>query len=153
MADPHSVIDGVRLFVDQEIRPRAAEFDRNEAIPRDLIRSMAERGYLAAPFPPEFGGMGLDPIAYGRTTAEVGRGCSSVRTLLTVHTSLVGETLLRWGTPQQKARFLPAMASGDLAAMRSAICSAARSRLLASGSTALTRPTANARSAPRRSPV
>jgi alkylation response protein AidB-like acyl-CoA dehydrogenase len=116
MADPRSVIDGARLFVDQEIRPRAAEFDRNEAIPRDLIRSMAERGYLAAPFPAEFGGLGLDPIAYGQITAEVGRGCSSVRTLLTVHASLVGETLLRWGTPQQKARYLPAMARGELLA-------------------------------------
>lgn len=116
MTNPRSVIDGLRLFVDREIRPRAAEFDRNGAIPRDLIREMAERGYLAAPFPSEFGGLGLDPLAYGQVTAEVARGCSSVRTLLTVHTSLVGETLIRWGTPQQKARLLPAMARGEILA-------------------------------------
>ena len=114
MTDPRGVIDDLRSFVDQEVRPRAAEFDRNEVIPRDFICSMAQRGYLGAPFPPEFGGLGLDPTTYGQATAEVARGCSSVRTLLTVHTSLVGETLVRWGTPQQKARFLPAMASGEL---------------------------------------
>lgn len=116
MTSSEQIIDGVRKFVVQEIRPHAAEFDRQEAVSRALITKMADEGYLAAPFPREFGGLELDPISYGAMTEEVAKGCSSVRTLLTVHTSLVGETLLKWGTPEQKARLLPAMARGELIA-------------------------------------
>ena len=73
---------------------------------------MAERKYLAASFPEEFGGLGLDPVSYGYFTEEIGKACCSTRALITVHTSLVGEALLRWGSREQKERWLPAMASG-----------------------------------------
>ena len=114
MIDQQRLLDDVRDFVDQEVRPRAREFDQQEASPRNFIREMGERGFLAAPFPREYGGWGLDPVLYGRVTEEIAKGCSAVRTLLTVHTSMVGETLLRWGTPQQKARLIPDMARGQL---------------------------------------
>lgn len=113
MERTREIIAGVRRFVDREIRPNARAFDQQEAVSRDLITKIAAAGYLAAPFPEEFGGLGLDPLSYGMLTEEVARGCSSVRTLLTVHCSLVGETLLRWGTAEQKARLLPAMARGE----------------------------------------
>ncbi|MEW5901383.1 MAG: acyl-CoA dehydrogenase family protein, partial [Acidobacteriota bacterium] len=103
------IIDGARIFADQEIRPRAADFDESEELPRDMIRIMAERGYLAATFPKEYGGLELDPIYYGLLTEEIGKACSSTRALLTVQTSLVGETILRWGSPDQKARWLPSL--------------------------------------------
>jgi hypothetical protein len=107
------ILAEVRQFANQAIRPFAARFDAEERIPRELIDQMAERGYLAASFPEEYGGLGLDPVAYGLFTAEIGKACSSTRALLTVHTSLVGETLLRWGTDEQKNRLLPAMARGE----------------------------------------
>ncbi|MEW5983054.1 MAG: acyl-CoA dehydrogenase family protein [Acidobacteriota bacterium] len=107
------IVNEARAFAAAEILPRAAEFDAREALPRDLIHQLAARGYLAASFPEEYGGLGLDPVYYGLLTEEIGKGCSSTRALLTVHTSMVGETLLRWGTPAQKSAWLPVMARGE----------------------------------------
>lgn len=111
-----SVLEEVKRFADSEIRPFAAEFDEKERIPRELIARMAERGYLGACFPKKYGGLELDPIEYGQFTEEIGKACSSTRALLTVHSSLVGQTLLRWGTDTQKKELLPAMATGELLA-------------------------------------
>jgi alkylation response protein AidB-like acyl-CoA dehydrogenase len=106
----------VRKFVADEIRPFAGSFEAEGAVPKDLIRKLAERKYLAAPFPPEYGGLALDPVDYGLLTFEIGKGCPSTRALLTVHTSLVGETLLKWGTKEQKDRYLIRMAKGEMIA-------------------------------------
>jgi alkylation response protein AidB-like acyl-CoA dehydrogenase len=110
------ILEEARVFMEQEIRPFAAEFEANEALPRELINKMAAKGYLAASFPEEYGGLALDPVYYGLLTEEIGKGCSSTRGLLTVHTSLVGETLLRWGTEEQKQTWLPRMAKGEMIA-------------------------------------
>jgi alkylation response protein AidB-like acyl-CoA dehydrogenase len=106
------IIEEARQFADQEIRPNAAKFDEGQALPRDLIAKMAGRGYLAASFPIKYGGLELDPVYYGLLTEEIGKACCSTRALLTVQTSLVGETLLRWGTEQQKETWLPLIAAG-----------------------------------------
>ncbi len=112
-ARQQQIIADAKQFVAKEVRPFAAEFEANEALPREIIDKMAAKGYLAAVFPEEYGGLALDPIYYGLLTEEIGKGCSSTRGLLTVHTSLVGETLLRWGTEEQKNRWLPLMAKGQ----------------------------------------
>lgn len=111
--DPLTIIKQVKAFADTEIRPFATQFEEEEKIPRSLIDKMAGRGYLAACFPQKYGGLGLDIVHYGLFTEEIGKACSSTRAMLTVHTSLVGETLLRWGTEAQKDHFLPLMASGQ----------------------------------------
>lgn len=111
-----SIVEEVRRFADAEIRPYAAEFDEKERIPRALIDKMAAKGYLAACFPERYGGLELDPIEYGLFTEEIGKACSSTRALLTVHSSLVGMSILRWGTDAQKEMLLPAMASGEILA-------------------------------------
>lgn len=108
-----SIVKEVRGFVEERIRPFAAEFEEKEAVPKKLIMDMAVKGYLAASFPREYGGLNLDPVHYGLFTEEVGKGCCSVRGLITVHTSLVGEALLRWATEEQKRRWLPDMAKGE----------------------------------------
>ncbi|MEM6806550.1 MAG: acyl-CoA dehydrogenase family protein, partial [Bacteroidota bacterium] len=110
---PQTILEEVKQFVSIHIRPYAAEFEEKEGIPRQLIDKMAERGYLAACFPKMYGGLGLDPIHYGLFTEEIGKACSSTRAMLTVHTSLVGQTILRWGTEEQKDALLPAMAKGE----------------------------------------
>ena len=107
-----SIVSDVREFTDSRIRPFATEFELNERLPKELIRDMASKGYLAASFPAKYGGLGLDPVHYGLFTEQVGKGCCSTRGLITVHTSLVGESILRWGSEQQKEKWLPAMASG-----------------------------------------
>lgn len=111
--DQLEIINEVRAFANKEIRPFASEFEEKERIPRELIDKMAKKGYLGACFPKEYGGLELDPIAYGQFTEEVGKACASTRALLTVNTSLVGETILRWGTEKQKNKFLPAIVKGE----------------------------------------
>jgi glutaryl-CoA dehydrogenase (non-decarboxylating) len=102
-----------RAFVTAEIAPHAGRWDREEAIPERLIAELAGRGYLGAAVPVEHGGGGRDLITYGLLTEEIGRGCSSVRSLLTVH-DMVCHALVRWGSRWQKERFLPALARGEL---------------------------------------
>ena len=104
-----------RAFVEAEIRPRARAIDAGgEGLPRDLIEKMAAQGWLGATFPRDRGGMGLDPVAYGLLTEAIGTVCSNSRALLTLQVSLVGESLLKWGTPEQVATWIPRLASGDV---------------------------------------
>ncbi|MCP4153401.1 MAG: acyl-CoA dehydrogenase [bacterium] len=107
------IIDEVKEFADVEIRPFATEFEIQEAVPRSLIEKMAAKGYLGASFPQEYGGLGLDPVNFGLFSEAIGKADASTRGLITVHTSLVGETLLRWGSKEQKKKWLPLMASGE----------------------------------------
>lgn len=95
-----------------ELAPRAAEFDRAENLPRDVIEEMADAGFLGAAVPTEWGGLGLDALAYGELTEVIGKACCSTRALLTVHTSLVGETLVERGSDRLKEKYLPDLASG-----------------------------------------
>lgn len=107
------IVDEAGEFAEKEIQPFAAQFEIDEAVPRDLINKMAEKGYLAATFPETLGGLGMDPVYYGLLSEEIGKACSSTRALLTVHTSLVGEAILRWGNPEQKERWIRPMAKGE----------------------------------------
>ncbi|MCP1422265.1 alkylation response protein AidB-like acyl-CoA dehydrogenase [Paenibacillus xylanexedens] len=107
------IIHEAELFVAREIRPYAQQIQEQQAIPRTLIRAMAEKGYLAASIPVEYGGMGLGPKAYGLLTEVFGKALPAVRSLLTVHTSLVSETLVRFGTPEQKSSWLPKLVKGE----------------------------------------
>jgi len=106
------IVDEARIFAEKEIRPYAREFDERGVLPRELMDKMAEKRYLSANFPEKYGGLGLDPVYYGFFTEEIGKACCSVRALITVHSSLVGETLLRWGTGKQKDKWLPFMVAG-----------------------------------------
>ena len=104
-----------RAFVNEEIVPYANQYDREERIPFDLIKKMAQEGYLGAVLPQKTGGRGMDAIAYGLLNEEVGRGCSSLRSLLTVH-GMVAHTLLKWGSKWQQESWIPKMASGQVIA-------------------------------------
>lgn len=109
---PASIIEEARLFAKEHIRPYTNRFEENNGIPRSLIKRMGENGFLGAVFPPQYGGLGLDQIAYGQMTEEIGKACCSTRSVLTVHTSLVGQTILRFGTEEQRSYWLPLIASG-----------------------------------------
>ena len=104
---------GFRDFVEAEVVPRADEYDRREHFPPDLIREVARRGYLGALVPGEYGGGGMSMLTFGLLNEELGRGCSSLRSLLTVH-SMVAVTVARWGTRRQKERWAAALASGEV---------------------------------------
>jgi alkylation response protein AidB-like acyl-CoA dehydrogenase len=103
--------DSARRFVDHHIAPFAAAFDRQEYLPDELLEAMSTAGLWAPFLPPDTGGRGLDLVTLGAIHEEVGRGCSSVRSLLTVHT-MVAWAVRRWGTAGQQARWLPRLATG-----------------------------------------
>jgi len=105
--------DEARAFVAAEITPHAGRWDREEAIPRELIGKLRERGWLGSLLDPAWGGGGREMISYGLLTEEIGRGCSSVRSLLTVH-DMVAHAAQRFGTQEAKERFLPRMARGEV---------------------------------------
>lgn len=107
------LLAAARTFSDQQIRPRAAEFEQS-GVPATLIREMAAAGFLAAPLPVAYGGLGVSARTYGELTEAIGKGCNSVRALLTVHSSLVGETIARLGSEAQKQYWLPKLASGEV---------------------------------------
>jgi alkylation response protein AidB-like acyl-CoA dehydrogenase len=102
-----------RDFVRAEVCARANEFDREERLPTELIESMARRGYLGALVPKAYGGSARDMITFGLLNEEIGQGCSSLRSLLTVH-SMVTYALLRWGSALQRETWLPRLARGEV---------------------------------------
>jgi alkylation response protein AidB-like acyl-CoA dehydrogenase len=105
--------DTAREFTDKEIVERARENDRNEHFDLELVQKIAAQGYLGAIVPQEYGGAGLDYLTYGLIVEQVGRGCSSMRTVVSVNTSLVSSSILRWGTEEQKHQYLPKLCSGE----------------------------------------
>ncbi|MGH2730482.1 MAG: acyl-CoA dehydrogenase family protein [Actinomycetota bacterium] len=100
-------------FVDREVIPYVREWDRAEKMDKGIVAKLAEVGFLGAVIPEEFGGMGLDNVSYCLVVEELGRADSSVRGVVSVNLGLVGKTILKWGTDDQKKEWLPRLCSGD----------------------------------------
>ncbi|HEX5724527.1 MAG TPA: acyl-CoA dehydrogenase family protein, partial [Longimicrobiaceae bacterium] len=100
-------------FAGREVAPHAGAWDRAAATPREVIGRLAAEGYLGAGVPREHGGAGMDWVTFGLLNEELGRACSSVRSLVTVH-SMACHGVLRWGSRAQKERWLPRLASGSV---------------------------------------
>ena len=112
-AEQQLIRDTAREFCSAEITPYAAEWDRTETIDRSIVGKLAELGFLAAALPEEHGGMGLDMVSYALVVEEIGKADSNVRGIVSVSNGLYGKSVAKWGTAEQKARLLPALASGD----------------------------------------
>jgi butyryl-CoA dehydrogenase len=102
-----------RSFTDNEIVARARENDRREHFDLELVDKIARQGYLGAIVPQSYSGAGLDYLTYGLIVEEIGRGDSAMRTVVSVQTSLVCSAIVRWGTEEQKQRYLPKLCSGE----------------------------------------
>jgi butyryl-CoA dehydrogenase len=102
-----------REFCEREIVPHSRDWDRAEELDRGLVAKLAETGYLGATIATEYGGMGLDTLSYCLLMEELGRADSSVRGIVSVNLGLVGKTIAKWGTDEQKSEWLPQLASGD----------------------------------------
>ena len=102
-----------REFTDREIVDRARENARQHRFDLELVSKIADQGYLGAIVPREYGGAGLDYVTYGLIVEEIGRGDSSIRTVISVQTSLVCSAILRWGSEEQKSSYLPRLCSGE----------------------------------------
>jgi butyryl-CoA dehydrogenase len=102
-----------RDFADGEIVPRARENDRNEHFDTELVQKIADMGFLGAIVPEDYGGRGVDYRTYALIVEEIGRGCSAMRTVVSVVTSLVCSSIVRWGSEEQKQEWLPQLCSGE----------------------------------------
>jgi hypothetical protein len=103
-------------FVDREITPYAAEWDRREEVDRGVIGKLGDLGLLGLTIPEDVGGSGGDHFAYCLVLEELGRGDSAVRGLVSVSLGLVGKTIAAYGTPEQRQRYLPGLCAGELLA-------------------------------------
>ncbi|MBV8562124.1 MAG: acyl-CoA dehydrogenase family protein [Actinobacteria bacterium] len=103
-----------RDFVRAEVEPHAAEWDREHRFPREVFRKLAELGLMGACVPEEYGGAGADFLAYILVLEELSRGDAGVGVTVAVHTSAVTLPLLAFGTDDQRARFVPPLARGEL---------------------------------------
>jgi butyryl-CoA dehydrogenase len=102
-----------REFLDREVVPYAREWDRSETMDRGIVAKLAEIGFLGASLPADHGGMGLDTISYCLVMEELGRADSSVRGIVSVQNGLVGKTVAKWATDEQREEWLPRLASGE----------------------------------------
>ncbi len=99
-------------FAKNEVLPKAAAIDRDHRHPAELVARMAELGLLGIAVPEEYGGSGIDTIAYALALEEVSRACASTGVIMSVNNSLVCDPLLKFGTEEQKREFLTPLASG-----------------------------------------
>jgi alkylation response protein AidB-like acyl-CoA dehydrogenase len=99
----------------ESVRREAAEWDRRGAVPAEVVKTMAEAGFLAADLPARYGGRGRTQAELGELCVHLGGVCSALRGLVTVQ-GMVAAAVLRWGTAEQRARWLPGLAAGDLLA-------------------------------------
>ena len=114
LSDEQQLIrETARAFTDNEIVGRARDNARAKRFDRELVMKLAAQGYLGAIVPQQYGGAGLDYVTYGLIVEEIGRGDSAMRTVVSVQTSLVCGSILRWGTDEQKARHLLRLCSGE----------------------------------------
>jgi alkylation response protein AidB-like acyl-CoA dehydrogenase len=103
----------VRDFVAKEITPNAKEWDLEEKFPWDVWKKMGQLGIIGTSIPEEYDGSGMDYISHAIVAEELGYGCSSMRGSYSVNISLVAKTILKWGTEEQKKKYIPRIASGE----------------------------------------
>jgi alkylation response protein AidB-like acyl-CoA dehydrogenase len=103
-----------RTFAQKEVAPQAVETDGREQVSRDVLNKAAEQGFLAAAIPEEHGGAALDAVSYALLLEELGQACAATAVVVALHSSLVARPLVLAGTPEQQARWLPALAGGEV---------------------------------------
>ncbi len=104
--------DLARDFAEKEVRPIAEAIDREARFPRETVTRMGELGLLGIAVPETYGGSGGDTVAYALALEEVARACASHAVVMSVNNSLYCDSVLKYGTEEQKARFLTPFASG-----------------------------------------
>ncbi|MFK0685694.1 acyl-CoA dehydrogenase family protein [Ochrobactrum sp. BD67] len=105
--------EAVRQFAQERLAPGAAIRDREHAFPRAELTEMGELGFLGMLVPEEWGGSDLGTVAYALALEEIAAGDGACSTIVSVHSSVGCAPILRFGTEEQKQRFLPKMASGE----------------------------------------
>ena len=104
--------EAARDFAKSEVAPGAAKRDADGTFPADVIKKMGELGFMGIYVPTEWGGAGMDAVSYILALEEISAACASTGTIMSVSNSLYCDPVLRYGTDDQKKRFLEPFASG-----------------------------------------
>ncbi|MFV8226367.1 acyl-CoA dehydrogenase family protein [Christiangramia aquimixticola] len=115
LTDEHKMVrDATREFVKREVSPIIEQAAQDAKFPDQLIKGLADIGAFGPYIPEEYGGAGLDQISYGLIMQEIERGDSGIRSTASVQSSLVMYPIFKYGTEEQKKKFLPKLASGEM---------------------------------------
>ncbi|MFZ1323058.1 MAG: acyl-CoA dehydrogenase family protein [Ignavibacteria bacterium] len=112
--EERSIRDTVRDFVNEEVLPIIEEYNQKMDFPKQLIPKMAELGIFGPTLPPEYGGMGINNVAYGLIMQELERGDSGVRSFASVQSGLVMYPIYTFGSEEQRKKYLPKLASAEM---------------------------------------
>ncbi len=106
--------DTARLFAREHLAPNAAAWDRDSTFPGDALKQMGELGLLGMLVPEKWDGAGADHVAYALAIEEIAAGDGACSTIMSVHNSVACAPILRYGSEEQKQRFLKPLARGEL---------------------------------------
>ena len=115
-AEQSQVRDLVREFATEEIAPGAGERDEREELPLDVVKKLGQLGICGVPLPEDVGGLGADAVTWALVIEELGRADASVAVTVSVASGLAGGLVHRYGTPEQRQRWLPPIAAGEMLA-------------------------------------
>ncbi|WP_320952534.1 acyl-CoA dehydrogenase [Enterocloster bolteae] len=101
-----------RTFAENEVKPLAQELDEQERFPTETVEKMAAYGFLGIPVPKEWGGQGADTLAYAICVEELSRVCATTGVIVSAHTSLCADPIRKYGTQEQKEKYLVPLAAG-----------------------------------------
>ena len=102
-----------REFAETEVKPLAQEVDETERFPRETVEKMAKYGFMGIPFAKEYGGQGCDSLTYAMCVEEMSRVCGTTGVIVSAHTSLGAEPINKFGTEEQKQKYLIPLAKGE----------------------------------------
>lgn len=105
--------DAIRRLAEREFAPRAAALDKSGDFPWENIKALGRLGYLGMTIPPEYGGAGSDWVSMAICIEEIGRACASTAVIVEVHNSIHCEAIYRFGTEEQRQRYLPGLCNGE----------------------------------------
>jgi butyryl-CoA dehydrogenase len=110
--DQELIQNSVREFAEAEVRPIAAEIDKHHTFPEKTTKRMAELGFLGLTIPEEYEGSGGDTVSYSVAVEELGRVCATHSVIVSAHVSLCAAPIYKFGTEEQKKKYLPDLATG-----------------------------------------
>jgi butyryl-CoA dehydrogenase len=114
LSEEHQLVrQGVKEFCDKYVSPIAEEVDRDQRYPAEVIKKIAEQEWMGVYFPPEYGGAGADVLTYVIMLEEIARACASTCVVVSAHTSLACFPIYKFGTEEQKQKYLVPLCKGE----------------------------------------
>jgi butyryl-CoA dehydrogenase len=111
--EQRQVRDMCREFAASELAPNARRWDEHHEFPRDAVKKLAELGLMGVAIPAELGGAGMDAVSYAVAMEEISRGCAGTGVIMSVNNSLYCDPVMKYGTDEQKQKFLVPFARGE----------------------------------------